>query len=52
MPSLGKRFVDKVTFCIFDGGAELLVASLVFSLALGFIGRIALGLYLPLGNRK
>ena len=50
MPSLGKRFVDKVTFCIFDGGAELLVASFVVRLTLGLVCGVALGLYLSLGR--
>ena len=50
MPSLGKRFVDKVTFCIFDGGAELLVASLVVRLTLGLVCGVALGLYLSLAS--
>ena len=44
--------MNEVAFSILDGGAEFLVTSLVFSLAFWLIGRIALGLYLPLGNRK
>ena len=44
--------MNEIAFSILDGGAELLVASLVFSLTLWFIGRIALGLYFSLGNRK
>ena len=44
--------MNKVAFSILDGGAEFLVTSLELSLAFWLIGRIALGLYLPLGNRK
>ena len=41
--------MDKIAFSVFDGGAELFVASFVVSLALGFIGGVALRLYLSLG---
>ena len=47
---LVKRFMNEVAFSILDCRAELFVASFVVSLTLGFIGRIALCLYLTLVN--
>ena len=47
---LVKWFMNKVAFSVLDGRAELFVSSLVISLALWLICRIALCLYLILEN--
>ena len=49
---LVERFMNEVAFNVLDCRAELFVASLVLCLALWFVCRIALCLYLTLGNIK